>query len=640
MKRLFPILAALWALALLALWPEGARGPAAFFGWLVETGPGLGIAILHLLAAGQVGRPLADRMPRLGDGLAEALLTLCLGLAAAQVLGTLLLAAGVFGPWVGWLWLGSGVVALLRLLTDLRSLPRPSASWLLLGALLLPVLFAIGAPATGPDELQYHLRLPRLLLEHGSLHTDPQDPVSAFPRGLHVLLALAWPPLGEAAARPLALLLGLAGLLAGQRLAVRLGGPKAGLLALPVLAGAPTVLRLLAVVGSDVPLALFATVATLAALDLRDAPRFPLLLGVLGGAAFAMKLTAALFFAPVWLLCIGASLRAARMGDALRLGASALLPLLFVAPWLLANAAAGVHPLYPIVGIPLPPGAEDAFHFNQTANYGAGTGLRAWLRTPWDLFVLGTEFDRRHYMGRLGPLPLLALPGIVLAAVRSPAVRAALFIGLLGFAAWAGPLRRVAYLLPLWPVLAALTATGLHTIAEALRSPPAVALAFVTLIGAVEIAPAWRDGLEDAAVATGREDAAEVRRERASSTRSWEYLAQHADPEDTIAVAFVWEVQLVPNRVVWACAEECPTLRSWLLTAGSPEAARAGMDELGVRWLLVRDSIFTRSQYPHLSDEAFRAGYEEPLRILDELTARHGVRRFTDGLYTVWELPP
>ena len=96
----------------------------------------------------------------------------------------------------------------------------------------------------------------------------------------------------------------------------------------------------------------------------------------------------------------------------------------------------------------------------------------------------------------------------------------------------------------------------------------------------------------------------------------------------------------MPNRVVWACAEECPTLRSWLLRAGSPEAARAGLEELGVRWLLVRDSIFTRGQYPHLSDEAFRAGYEEPLRILDELTARHGVRRFTDGLYTVWELPP
>jgi hypothetical protein len=437
--------------------------------------------------------------------------------------------------------------------------------------------------------------------------------------------------------------MGLMAILGGQRIAARIGGSTAGALTLLITCGAVSLVRALPVVSTDIPLGLFVSAAILLLLSREqdmhplDA-RFACALGLIGGAAFSIKYTAALYLAPVWLGAVWAALRTGRTSAVLPIVGSALLPLLFAAPWLIANAAAGLHPLYPIQGIVAPEGLEAAFRFNQTENYGAGAGVLAWLRTPWDLFALGTEFDRRHFLGRLGAWPLLAFPGIVLALRRVP-VRLVAGIAFCGFALWAGPLRRVPYLLPLWPTIAALCGVGFAELLPAGRTSRIAATLGVGLLAAAEVGPAWSSALADVDVSAGLASPEDIIEERAESAQAWRWIRENVSERETVLAVYTWEVLAPSHRVIWACAEECPTVRLRLLEAGSGVGALAMLEELGSRWMVVKQQPFVRSGYPGLTDSEFEAGYTKPARVLDELTGLHGTERFRAGLYTVYEFP-
>ncbi len=644
MSRSFGAVAALWILLLLSIvWPDSGLGASLFAGWLRTTGPSLLGAAALLGAAWSLGRLVAPRLlPTPPEDVATGVvMEIALGMVALQGLAVVLAYAGLsaWGAAVIVPCLVGGVVSLARQRPRLPRVDPTTAVAAVAGAaLFFPALFTIGAPPTGPDELQYHLRMPELLIQYG-IHTEAEDPVSAFPRGLHAILALA-NGFGFALERSFALLLGLSGMLAGHRLASRIGGPLAGAFAILVMCGAPSALRMVPIVSTDVPLGLFLGASLLLLWDAMVRPdrldaRFALTLGLLGGAAFSIKYTAAVFFAPVWLVTTAVALRAERPRVVGALTASSLLPLLFAAPWLIANVTAELHPLYPFLGIDDDP----AFRFNQTENYGAGGGILAWLRTPWDLFVLGTEFDRRHFLGRLGMWPLLALPGLVL-VLRDYRARAMALVALLGFAVWAGPLRRVAYLLPLWPTIAALCGAGCAALVAG-RGPAtrALTLALTAGVAAAEVSPAWSDAFEDAAVAVGRADRDAVRDKRAESAPAWRWVRENTPPGSTIVTMFVWEVIADEHRVLWACAEECPTVRLRLAKAETGAAAAAMLADLGAGWILVKRQPFLRQSYPDMTDEQFAVGYEAPLRVLDELLSLHATEEFTSGLYGVYSLP-
>ena len=255
---------------------------------------------------------------------------------------------------------------------------------------------------------------------------------------------------------------------------------------------------------------------------------------------------------------------------------------------------------------------------------------------------MGREFDRRHFLGRLNPWPIVALPGLLLALRKPGAARALVGVCALGFLAWALVLRRVIYLLPLWPLLAAASAVGLHELLSRVgRSRVALAgmAAALALVAAVEAAPAWLDAMDSADVATGRETAAQYLAKEAVHATPLDYVRQHAADEDTVAMVWAWQAWDLPQRVIWIGAEEHTPFRELVVRAGSPDAFAQRMRDEGVRWIIYRRARFPHAGYPSLDEDTWKAAFERPLAIVEETLARHAIERWTRGEYAVYELP-
>ena len=637
---------------------SGAESKPLFgaWGWLRTTGPAALAGWAAAFGAWGVGDGLRRRIaPEFSaqDPVGRAVVSAALGLAALQVLAVALGSVGALGLGTARGLLVASVVAAflaLRGAKGLKGMP-PAGTLVFAAALIGPALLLVGAPPTGPDEGQYHRRFVEHILRTGSFPSDAQDPLSGLAMGLHALLALPASWGGVGAMRPFCLALGLGGLVAGHRVVRRLVPPTGTWIYLPVVLGSATLLRALPTINSDLTLSLFVGAAALVVLDWRQAPADPgwrpWALAAIGGAALSVKYTAPLFLAPLYIVVAVALLdrEAGReRGRALALlSLSALLPALFAAPWLIRNALHFVHPLAPLAGLEPPAGLEVAFRFNFTENYGGGSSLPALLRSPVDLFVMGREFDRRHFLGRLNVWPLLAAPGLLLALRKPGAGRALVVAVALGFLAWAVVLRRVIYLMPLWPLLAAATALGLHELLARLgrsKATLAAGAAVLGLVAAVEAAPAWLDAMKAADVATGRETWPEYLAHEAPHAAPLAFVREHAGPGDTVAMLWAWQAWDLPQRVIWIGAEEHTPFRQLVLEEGSADAFAERMRQEGVRWIVHREARFPRTGYPSLDDATWQEAFERPLALVDEALARHGIERWIRGDYAVYELPP
>jgi hypothetical protein len=654
MRRALPWILAAWAVGVLGWTAVESRPLHGVWGWIVTTGPHVAAAAAVVFGAWGLGEAIRRRaLPDFSthDAAGRAVLALGLGLAAMQCAAVLLATLGLLGPWGGRALAALAVVAGLHASRGAepgKGLP-PVGTLVFCVAVLATTLLLVGAPPTGPDEGQYHRRFVEHLLRTGSFPADPADPLSGLAMGLHALLALPASLGGIGAARPFCLLLGLAGLVAGHRVARRVLPPTATWMVLPIALGSASVLRTLPTINTDLTLAVFVGGAALVALDWRQAPTDPgwrpWALAILGGAALSVKYTAPLYLAPLYLV-VGAALLGADAGRVrargfAALGASALLSALFAAPWMLRNAMHGMHPLAPFLGFDPPAGLEAAFRFNFTENYGGGGSFAALVRSPVDLFVMGREFDRRHFLGRLNPWPLVALPGLLLSLRRPGAARElAVAVGL-GFLGWAVVLRRVVYLLPLWPLLAAATAVGLHELLSRLGRSRATLLGAAAALGcvaAVEAGPAWLDAVDAADVATGREGAEAYLARESPHAEPLAFVRAHAAPDDAVAMIWAWQAWDLEQRVIWIGAEEHTPFRELVLRAGSADAFAAVLREEGVRWVVHRQARFPRQGYPALDEATWAAAFERPLAIVDEALARHAIERWTRGDYAVYEV--
>lgn len=658
--RLAALVALLWLLVVVTCSVAGTRPWWLLLGWARTTGPDLLAAALVLAAAWGVGQLI--RRALVPDVAAEdpwvrGLLATAFGLAALQAAAVLLGSLDLLSPLAARALVVAGLACGLEGLARRSGGPRPSldganAAWWVLGAgLVLPVLLSIGAPALAPDEAQYHRRFVEELVRTGGFHGDPQDPMSGFAQGMHALAAVAVHLGGIGALRPLSALMGLGGLLAGQRVTRRVFGVRAAGIYLPVALGAATVLRTLPTFNTDAVLGLFVGAAALVVIDWSRAPTTvggrAVALALLGGGALGIKYTTPLFFAPLYLGM--AALMVSDRGTQGRgrplawLGLAALAPALFALPWMIRNHGLSGHALFPL--LQADSGLESAaFAFNFTDNYGPGAGLKAALRTPWDLFVLGREFDRRLFLGRLNPWPLAALPGLLLALRANRQAKLLAGAVALAFVAWAGPLRRVVYLLPLWPLLAAVTAGGMAALVEAfqerLQPVAAGALAVLLVAGAVaEVAAPWSALIEDAGVACGDATETEWEREHLADAAPVRWLQRNTRPGETVAFFWSWFAWDLPERrLIWLGAEEFTSLRVKLVRAGSAEAVRDRLHAEGVRWIVRRELLFVRSTYPMLTEQEFEDGFEAPLALADETLAKYATRRFQAGLYGIYEL--
>lgn len=645
----------LWVAAVLIASALGARPLHLLGGWLLTTGPALGAAVVVVGSAVLWGRLLVGRVApgvAVDDRLARGVIEGALGLAVLQTAAVLLGLAGLLIAPV------AAILLLTPLVASRWTTPEPSPEgvapparaaavwWVLAGALLLPALLEVGAPMLAPDEGQYHRRFVEHLLATGGFHLDLQDGPSAFAQGMHALGALAAHLGGLGALRPLAMLLGLGGLLAAERVAGRLFGPTAAGWTLVIGAGAASLLRVLPTFNTDLVLAPLVGAAVLVTLDLVErpeaSPRRALSLALIGGAALSIKYTAPLFIGPLVLVAAVAAARAGQRRLLLWLAAAALLPALFAVPWMWRAAATFGHPLFPFFGFEPPDEHVAGWSFNFTRNYGPGGAGAALVRSPWDLFVLGREFDRRLFLGRLNPWPLAALPGLLLAcrARRGPRVLAVALA--LIFVGWSLGLRRTVYLLPAWPLIAAAAGGGLATLVEQLgpsgrTAATGLLAAALVITSAAEVAAPWQEQLEAGPVACGTEDPEAWAEERLPEARVLRWLREHGAEDEAIAMLWGWHAWDLPGRVLWLGAEEHTPLRAKLVSLGSAPAVAAELRRLDVRWIVHRRVYFLPAAYPMVPPEAFEATFARPLAIGDELLDCCATRRFSHGSVSVWE---
>lgn len=642
--------------------PGSARSLDLLASWIRTTGPGLGWALALFLSLYGLGRPIRARIaPDLfaDDPLSASLLGLLLGMALW--VGVLSFAAVFFRlpPHLGWLLCGAGAMSWWWSRSparpQLENEEPPSGGWplapapllpvgrVLGGMLLLPWVVGIGAPPVGPDELQYHVRLTEALVGRSAAIAHPSDPVSAYFSGLHVLLAPALDLGGVYALRPFTACLTLAGAIIGERVAVRLGGAWAGALFWPLVAGAASFSRMGVQVGADTAQSLALGLGALLLTQGGSPARRLVLLGLLGGVAFSIKLAAPLFFAPLWLVVLPSVLRPRSWKLVAAWVGSALIPLGFALPWLARNLRDCGHALFPLFGFDAPADLAGAIPFDYTRQYGAGPGIRALLRTPWDLFVLGREFDTRHHLGRLNAWPLVLLPATLAAAWAWPRARKPLALVAVLSLGWALTLRRVAYLLTAWPLIAALAAVGAAYLLTAIRPSrlaAAIALGILTITGVSEVASPAADTLDAIPVALGRERREDFLERTVAGWSVGRTLEAQARPGDSVLLWGAWPRWGLRQELYWAGSEHLVALRIELLRAGSVDGVSREAARLGARWILHQRFHFRPESYPELDETTIQRTFVRPLALADRFLAERAVLRAESGGIELWEILP
>jgi len=247
-------------------------------------------------------------------------------------------------------------------------------------------------------------------------------------------------------------------------------------------------------------------------------------------------------------------------------------------------------------------------------------------------------------MGRFGFWPLVAIPGVLLVASRSRVVLLLLLASLAGFFLWAGILMRAVYLLPLWPVLAALTAGGLMALLPAApgRARAAATAALALSLGAstvAELAPAWEDQLQALPVAAGEEKQTDYLLRHMPAAGALDWIRRNSSPEEGVAQFWCWGWWDLPNRLVWTGGESYTPLRSRILQLGSSEAVLDELRSLNVRWVLYSQPTLLRASFPSVSDEDWQLGFLDAMNVADELLRDRLILRHQAGVFRVYEVP-
>ncbi len=308
----------------------------------------------------------------------------------------------------------------------------------------------------------------------------------------------------------------------------------------------------------DLPLTLYGAIAALSLLEwTRSGERNWLWLSAAAlGLAFGCKYHAAFWIVPFIVIIADEVL--ARRGMGLKRCAGLLsVYLLIVAilflPWLVRACAYTGNPVFPVANSvfrsPFFPPSMEAAARAMYANEGVGTSISALLRLPWTV-----TFHPGPFRGTPG---ILFLPGFVLALIRGRTrqVRYGLLASLVYFLAWALTAQEIRYLLPLLPLLCALSAVGFlgereGDAAESRQIPRArrALLLGGTLIiaaGCVTALPPiyplwvkewtyWHSYQSPIPFLLGRQSAEDYLRRDVPSIHVYDYINAHLSPGDRI----------------------------------------------------------------------------------------------------------
>ena len=362
------------------------------------------------------------------------------------------------------------VFALHAACREVRFLPRVSRSpgiWLtLLAALIYSawMILCVLLPATGVDELVYHLAVPQQLLNGGGVSPFPDNIYAHFPQFGEMYFLFGLAIAGEVGAKLFHVLFGLLLAMALYGFSRRYISRNYALLAMAIFFSIPSVMVIFPRAYVDLTFALYAFLAIAALLEFFETRqlRWVISAGLMVGGALATKYTGLQFLLLLILLILIEHLYARRKTSPVAAITLAAAAVPFLIPYLWHNWSWTGWPLFPFdLGF---------FSLDRAVNWDperARLFLR-WLslygttlgqESLWDsilapLFVfIKARFDSAaHYDGVVGPLFLLT-PLLLARSSKPRAVELLILLCLIFFCYWTFTTKQIRFLIPLLPVL-------------------------------------------------------------------------------------------------------------------------------------------------------------------------------------------
>lgn len=435
------------------------------------------VVALVVLTAAAIGHRLLARSLS-GVALETIVISTGVGLGVIGLAVFGLATAGIVNVWEYWVLILGGLALLRNDIVGLGRLLRAvdlardtgGEKWLArFCTLALGVTFLLAfAPPWGWDSLQYHLIVPKLILENGRIAVPPDNYSLNFPGLVEMLFLTGMVLRGDGTAQALHWIFLPLTLGATLMFAARYFSRRVGWLAVALLCTVPSLLLVATWAYNDLALTFYTFTAFLFAVRAREtrAMRDFVLVGVLSGFAMGEKYTAGLV--PVALaVLVFQPRRDALIKTFVMLAVSFAI----VAPWLLRNWAFVGNPVYPY-GI----GGLYWDSFRTAWNTRLGTGMwdepLSLLIVPWTATIQGMQsvlFD-----ATVGPLLLLLLPlNLIPYCVGKPdaPTRAMWYFALVLYAAWllgvaqSRVVWQTRLLFPAFPLFAVLAAVGLEKLA-------------------------------------------------------------------------------------------------------------------------------------------------------------------------------
>jgi len=507
-----------------------------------------GLCVLELL-----GGASRDPWARLLDGVAA-------GMGIAGMVALVLAAAGLLRPLplaiAGGLALGAGWGALLETIRALER-PRLGRAWPLVAVCLLVLgteVVTMLAPPVGGDQTKYQLVYPRLYGQSGTLLSTPWSMWGAMQFVQNFVFAIGYALRGENLARFFnglsgVLAAGAAGVLAGRQF-----GRAVGVAAAALFFTLPITWSLMTRAGSDLPVVLYALLATSSLLEWvrSEEPgalrRSALMAGFAAGSKVMGLLVPALVGIAVLVVLARRAWPVVRtLTAALTFG---LIVIAAACPWYVRNALEYDNPIYPFgYGVfggahwskPATDYLED-YYVQYRGTYAARRGDAPYAgvrvaRFPWDLTMHPNSFENGARQSLdVSPFALAFAPAILLVGRRRWAAYtiAALgfgYAGIIAGAAWAHP----RYVFPGVVLLLVASVPAARALLGRRAFAVLVGLAVlgnVALTGRL-LKPLWPDQLR---VAVGRLDPHEFLRRHSDRYEFWEEANAAVGPADRLLV--------------------------------------------------------------------------------------------------------
>ncbi|MBP7571702.1 MAG: hypothetical protein KBA95_16715, partial [Acidobacteria bacterium] len=515
-------LGALVAAALLAAaWPRPLAG--RILPWLGEAATrnlrGVAAAAIVVLAAYVAGALLLGLLKWRGSHWADRLLfRAAAGFAALSYLWLALCALGWYRPRVvvatltalllgGALWLARGTALGRRVPPKSHPEPSPSThrrpgrtvplAWIVVTtiAMVLALVSAL-APEIEYDSLWYHLQLPAVYLQHGTLVDVPHEFVSLYPMTWELLFGAGLVLGGPVGAKLLHFACLPLVALAVWRFAGRFLPHASPWLAVAVAVTVPTVLWEATTAYIDLALALYATLglySLLVYLESGDKQSLTLAIASFGiGAALKhlglviVAIVSLGLFVQLWR---STSFKRAALVTAALVGGS----LVFAVPWYVRSWLLSGNPFFPemFALFGASPERWDAVAERGLAGFKARLGFP---RTPLNLLILPWNMTmyQARCAGALGPIFLAALPLMAWRARATAASGWLAYLVVFYLAIWASPISsyQVRFLVPIVPALALLSAEGIGALLESVpRSVHAAATAALVVLLLANLPP-------------------------------------------------------------------------------------------------------------------------------------------------------